>query len=268
MSAFPALTDEFLAKLVAEFSTPEHHAALLGGSVARGAATEWSDVDLAFFPPDGTPIPDKRYVWRRGWLVSVGVKTIAGWRAQLYQPDRAIFAVSSLRESRILFDRDGALAVLQTEARSIPTEKWDALLPERNRRATFYLLESMQWALKVAGGLAANNAGMLAYATERTVDDLTMAVATQRLLLITSQNTMFDQIDQVVGVTSNWSMWRRRAVGYTQEGAVPDLAARGQAALRFYLATVDLLSDAIAPGERDAIRETADRVRQALRQLA
>ena len=83
------LPDGLLATLVAELDGPDVIGVALGGRFARGAATAYSDVDLAPFYRAGTSLPRKRLFWRDGWRVSVSPLTIAAWREQMARADGA-----------------------------------------------------------------------------------------------------------------------------------------------------------------------------------
>ena len=56
-----SLADEFLHDLVQELDHPDIVGITLGGSYARGTATEFSDVDLACFWREGVELPPKRF---------------------------------------------------------------------------------------------------------------------------------------------------------------------------------------------------------------
>jgi len=114
----------FLATLTAELDGPEVTALALGGSFARGAATAYSDVDLAPFYRAGASLPPKRLFWRDGWLVSVSPKTVDSWRERMTRPEWAIQLVPSAAQLRILLDKEGALAALVAEARAF---RWEPL---------------------------------------------------------------------------------------------------------------------------------------------
>jgi pimeloyl-ACP methyl ester carboxylesterase len=152
-NSFPAtLPDGLLATLGVELDGPDVIGVALGGSFARGAATTYSDVDLAPFYRAGTSMPPKRLFWRDGWLVSVSPKTIPGWREQMARPEWAIHLVPSAAQMRILRDSDGALAALVAEAQAF---QWDPLRPGADAFASNMLMLIAEDALKLLGAFRA-----------------------------------------------------------------------------------------------------------------
>src|SRR5258708_24501520 len=93
-------SETFLTELVAEIETDQMRGIVLGGSHARGDATPYSDVDLACFVPDAFRPLHKRFLYREGHLVSLGLRTLEGIQQHLTDPyqallDRAWFPASA-----------------------------------------------------------------------------------------------------------------------------------------------------------------------------
>lgn len=72
----PSVSDVFLKELITEIDDDSIRGIVLGGSHARGDATPYSDVDLACFVPDTFRPLRKQYLYREGYLISIGLKTL------------------------------------------------------------------------------------------------------------------------------------------------------------------------------------------------
>ena len=112
-----SLSDEFLSLLVDELNNENVTALALVGSYAHGDATPYSDIDVLCFVHEATERA-RRYVYRDGRLIGISTRTIAQYRKRFTIPEEAIFVVPSIRDARVLLDKEGALAALQQEAQA------------------------------------------------------------------------------------------------------------------------------------------------------
>ncbi|HEX9069635.1 MAG TPA: nucleotidyltransferase domain-containing protein [Ktedonobacterales bacterium] len=247
----PDLPNGLLAALVAELDGPSVTGIALGGSYARGDANPFSDVDLAAFVPDGRPVPAKRLIVRDGYLVSISWKTCAAWREGLSHPERAILLAPSARALRILLDRDGSLARLVEAGRRF---EWAPLQAEADRFASQLLALTAEHARKTLAALVARDELALSTALASMASHSVLAVATQRGIMITSENTLARQVIESVGESSLWAHALRLALGAT--GTPGLLAARGQAALGLYGETAALLREVLRADDLPAITAT------------
>jgi hypothetical protein len=257
--------ERLLAELVAELDAREVLGIFLGGSYARGAPTLYSDVDLAPVLPDDATLPPKRYEYRAGRLISISPKALAGWRTQMTQPERAIYAVPSVRECRILLDKDGSLARLQQEAFAF---RWEPLQPAADAFADDVLQHMPEYVHKILGGIATRDESMMAYAVGNLARFVTGAVATQRGVLVVSQNTLYRQLWEELGLESAWTRAHAAAVGSAPVEHTPVLAPstlieRAFAALRLYIETIRLLRPILLPGTRQVADECIRIIQQA-----
>jgi nucleotidyltransferase-like protein len=246
----------FLATLAAELDGPDVIGVALGGSFARGEATAYSDVDLAPFYRVNTAMPPKRLFWRDDWLVSVSPKTISGWREQMARPESAIHLVPSAARLRILRDSDGALAALVAEAQAF---QWDPLRPAADAFTSNALMLFAEHALKLLGALLREDEAAMLYPLGELLYNMPWIVATQRGVLIETQRTYYRQVYAAVGPESAWSHAHRTALGMHRES----LRERSVAALRLYLETARLVSDALKPEHRAVVAATVERITRA-----
>src|SRR3989475_12157466 len=93
----PTLSEEFLNALVAELDNDDIVGIILGGSYARGEARPYSDVDIACFMRESVKLPQKRFFYRDGLLVSVASTNAADVHARLTNPERAMLFTSGRR---------------------------------------------------------------------------------------------------------------------------------------------------------------------------
>src|SRR5438477_251054 len=127
-----SLPDGFLDALVNELDTPEVIGITLGGSYARGEATPYSDVDLACFFHEQTLLPSKRYLYHRGYLLSIASLTVSGVRQRLARLPDALWVVTGQRQ--VLLDKDGSVKQLLQEMASFD---WVALEPQAREHVSF-----------------------------------------------------------------------------------------------------------------------------------
>lgn len=231
-------TDAKLRELVSALRNPGVVAFALTGSMARGEATRYSDVDLLRFTV--TP-PEKDYerytlLMHDGWLVSLSTATIAAKRAELTQPAAALFAVAGLRQMRILDDPLGVLAQLQDEAHAF---SWQQLEAEADTHVSETVLGVAEEACKVLGALERQDESAAAYGMLGLVNGLTRAMAINQRLLITSENTYFGQVQTAMGSESEWTRLFRLAAGLDSSMAdTMPFETRARAGLALYLETV------------------------------
>jgi hypothetical protein len=251
-NSLPAvLPDGLLATLAAELDGPDVIGVALGGSFARGAATAFSDVDLAPFYRADAALPRKRLFWRDGWLVSVSPKTIAGWREQMARPEWAIRLVPSAAQLRILLDSEGALAALVAEAQAF---HWAALQPAADAFASDMLMLYAEHALKLLGTLARRDEAVVPYPLGELLYALPWIVATQRGVLIEHDGVYLRQVQTAVGTQSTWSCAHRTALGMQRES----LRERAVAALQLYVETAQLIAHVLRPAHRDVVAATVE----------
>jgi predicted nucleotidyltransferase len=253
--AVSTLSDEFLSKLVAELDNETVTAIILYGSYARGDAAPYSDVDLDRFvkePPDR--IRQKRFTYRDGRLVSIGTRTISQERKSFTVPDRAIVVVPSIREARILLDKEGAFSELQQEARAWT---WESLQAQADYYASNILMLRIGQVHQNLRALFLHDELALSRRTLKLFLALTSAVAVQRGMLVGSGNTYFQQVQDLVGLNSSWTHYHRLIAGVdvnTVQGTYNE--ARGVATLRLYQETVRLLQPILQPMHREIIEQS------------
>ena len=192
------LADSFLASLIAEIDSEDYVGILLGGSYARGDATRGSDVDIACIVPDDTKLRRKRFVYREDKLVSIGVKSIEGIRAQMAKPDSAIWVARGIGDCQILVDKDGSVAALLEEVRSF---SWETLREAASDRAGFRLMLAAELALKIANEIDyKDDDHAISFATAKLLAELTEIVAIGCGVLIKSDNTYYSQVEKAGGL--------------------------------------------------------------------
>ena len=105
-----------LDTLVNELDAPDVIGILIGGSYARGEAVAYSDIDLACFFHEKKPLPPKRFLYRRGYLISIASLTVTGVRQRLSRLPDVLLIVGGLRQ--VLLDKDGSVKQLLQELAS------------------------------------------------------------------------------------------------------------------------------------------------------
>lgn len=228
-----SLSDEFLQELVRELDHEDIVGITLGGSYARGAATRYSDVDLACFWREGLRPPPKRFLYRQGKLISIKMTSVTEIREMLKRPPAAILFASG--KHRLLLDKDGSVASLLAE---IEMFHWEELQSAANENISIWMMLLAEHVQKVLREFQQDNAAGLAFVISKLVAELTMLTAECYGTLVTSDSTYYREVQEAAGLDSAWTRYHRMATGL--EAGPTDIAplrARGIAALHLYRET-------------------------------
>ncbi len=254
-----AVSHEFLSRLVTELDEDAVTAIILTGSVARGEATPYSDVDLTRFVQEGSEYTAyKPYTYREGRLISINTRTISHYREQFTVPQEAIFVIPNLREARILLDKDRVFRTLQQEAEAWT---WEPLQEAANNYAAGILITYIEYVHKTLRAFLHQDIFALSEMTLGLFSALTDAIAVHRGMLVASGNTYFRQLQETVGQESPWSYHHRRIAGINTEVSTQ---AKGITALRLYQETAQLLWSALDLTDQETVAQALTVIDHAL----
>lgn len=258
-----SLSDELLRDLVADLDNEQVVGITLGGSYARGEAGPFSDVDLAVFFREGVKPPRKRFFYRNGLLISVKMTSVAEIRAMIAHPASALLFVKGGR--RILLDKDGSVTRLWQD---IEDFDWEPFQSIANEQASFELMLCAEQAHKVLNELHRNEELALAYTTIHTVSWLTRIIALQGGVLVKSDHTYYQQVQQAVGLDSHWTYYHRILVGINDPlpGAA-HVRVKAMLVLSLYRETLAILRPTMQPAHREVVEHTVQIIEQALLRL-
>jgi hypothetical protein len=246
---YSTLHDVFLSKLVTEFDETTVTAMVLVGSYARG------DVDMIRFVYDmQEQAQQKLYTYRDGRLIGLVTRTLSQYREWFTLPQHALFVVPSIREARILLDKEGAFSRLQQEAHSFA---WEPLQVAANAYASTIMMEYTEYVHKILRALLLGDELALSEMILDLLAAVTDAVTVQRGILATSGNTYFRQVQESIGLESAWTRYHRfiSGIGNMSRGTA-SIEASGVAALRLYKETAQLLRSALVSPNREVIEQT------------
>jgi len=238
--------------LVERFRTPEVKAMVLMGSFARGAAGQFSDVDLLRFvkeevkdqPSAVSHLIDGRLVV----VCDIPPKKIDSW---FTKPEVATQIVVGLRDARPLWDPDGYFADIQRRAREFV---WDSSMQEK--AGAYASREMVGWAEeahKGLEGLRTGDIGRMLNACFGLLWGLTTVMRVHRGVLLTTENTFSSEVIAAVGEDSDWAKLCMIAFGI--DGKL-SLAEQVKAWLRLYVLTAQMIESAIKPEDKDVIDHT------------
>jgi hypothetical protein len=242
--------------LAQRFDCPGARAIVLVGSYARGQAGPLSDVDLVRFTDEPAPqFPGTGSHLIDGRLVVVREATpelVTGW---FQQPEAAVGAIAGLRSARALIDRGGHFATIQERARAFV---WDAAMQARaDAWASRQMVGWIEEVHKGLEGLRRGDIGRLLNARFGCSWGLSRLVQVQRGVLLSGDNTFYDEVAEAVGRDSEWARLRRAAFGIEDAaGVAPPLRDQVTAGLRLYQVTAELLASALQPGDRALVEQT------------
>ena len=243
-----ALPDDELLRLALEAGGPRAHAVVLVGSLARGDADAYSDVDLKCFVHG----PEKPRDWfgrRGGRLVTVFSGPVQERLDELGDPRSALWAVPTWRNMRVLLDREGEAERLRQAALAFD---WEQLDPDGY--AAHGLVYLGEWALKLVGALVAGDAERAVGPTWELANELAVAMAVHRRLHVESERAFLPAVRAVAD--PDWSRLHRVASG-VEPG---DWRMRGVAALGLYWQTAQLLRPLMPPDWAEAVDGVTARI--------
>jgi predicted nucleotidyltransferase len=253
----------FLKRLVAELNHEPVVAIGLTGSYARGAATPFSDVDIHCFLPELPEYEEDRYQLRRmeDRLVSLTATSIRAKRDELTRPETIIWAVPGLRQMRVLLDKGGELTALKRDVLSF---NWKLFQSSADAYASRELMGLAEEVHKVLGGFARNDESTMAYGTYGLVLGLARIVAVQRGLFIESENSYFQQVQNLFGAKSDWTRTFRLAAGLTSaiQGKPVGVSMRAFCALNLYTLTAQALRAIILLEHAEVIFRAIEAIEQ------
>ena len=257
------LAAEFLHELVHELDHEDIVGITLGGSYARGTATLYSDVDLACFWREGLRPPPKRFLYRRGKLISIKMTSVTEIRQMLKRPDSAMLFVSGKR--RLLLDKDGSVARLLAE---IEAFRWEDLQVAVNAHVSLSMMLKAEDVQKVLREFQQENAPGLAFVITKLAAELTRLTALCHRTLITSDSTYYQQVQEAAGLDSAWTRSHRIATGLEAgPTGIDPLRARGIAVLHLYRETLIFARPAMQTDHRDIAEEVLRVVQSAAERL-
>lgn len=248
------LSEDFLSSLVAAIDTEQYVGILLGGSYARGDATEWSDVDIACIVPDDAGLRPKRFIYIDGKLASIGLKSIQGIRAQLAKPESAIWVVRGIGDCRVLLDKDGSVGALLEEVRAFT---WEPLREAAERSASYGLMMATEMAQKVANEVIKRDDSAISYATAKLLAELTLIMALARGVLVRSDNSYYHQVEEAAG--AKWASLHR---SISREDGPASIRDQAMACLHLFRETFAQLRPVMLPEHLDVVEECVRRLKE------
>lgn len=262
--------------LIRRFDHRQAQALVLVGSFARGTANAFSDVDLLRLTTRAAPsLPGRGSHLVHGRLVTVKDAAPAEVETWFVRPELAVTNVPGLREGRALQDRGGVFAPLQARARAFV---WDDAMQQR--ADAFASEELVGWIEEVHKGLVVlvgprrGETGRLLDAEFGLSWGLNRLISVQRgvpLVPLASgerwSDDWFVQVEQAVGLGSQWARWRRQAFGLPPDLPLP-VPQRVRAGLWLYVATAELLAGVLTPAAEPMVAETVRLIHEALPEMA
>jgi predicted nucleotidyltransferase len=243
--------------LAQKFDGPGVEAIVLMGSYAGGTAGPFSDVDLVRFFRKGDiefTVNDGSYLVD-GFLVnvsSVNPQQIEEWFSR---PEIAVNAISGIRTARPLLDRSNLFEVVQHRAQ---TFLWDVEMQQKaNHWASQQMVGWIEEVHKGLEGLRRNDIGRMLNSRFGCSWGLSRVMGVQKGVLLSGDNSFYDQIGEAVGLHSEWVRWRRIAFGIEDQGGkAPTLHEQVVAGLQLYVATSKMLSQVFEPTDEALIEQT------------
>ena len=242
------------AALARRFDNPGVRAVALMGSHARGDAGPFSDVDLMRLVAADADVPGAGSHLIDGNLVVVSNVPPGAIERWFADPVEAVKTIAGLRVGRVLIDREGIFAQVQTRAAAFV---WT---PALQAAADVYAGEQMVGLIeevhKGLEGLRRNDVGRLLNARFGLTWLLSNLMQVQRGVLVQGDNAFFATMTAAMGVDSRWSQLYRQAYGVD----AGDLRAAVTAGLHLYCECARLLDGSLPPTAAAMVAATVQRI--------
>ncbi|OLV18815.1 nucleotidyltransferase domain-containing protein [Deinococcus marmoris] len=224
-------------------------AIFLTGSVARGTADGFSDLDISVLVASDSFVRNT-VSYRDGVLLSIERSTAAQRARAFAEPETALWNLVSLQTGQPLHDPHGIFADLQARARAV---QWADLAARADARAAELLADNAEELHKVMGGLHSGDDAKVAYACLL----LTFSLGKVALLVagtpLPSENVFLSRARDA-WADAEWT----RAYGVLAGLEEGNVQVKGFAALSAYCRAVALIRWTEGP-ERELARGAAAR---------
>jgi predicted nucleotidyltransferase len=243
--------------LVQKFNSPCVKAIVLMGSYACGTAGPFSDIDLVRFIDDGKIEPS---VVDGSYLIDDFLVTVSSVNSQQIEewfsrPELAVNVISGIRAAHPLLDRSNMYESVQNRARAF---MWTAEMQQKaNRWASQQMVGWIEEVHKGLEGLRSKDIGRMLNSRFGCSWGLSKIMAVYKNLLLTGDNSFYDEVGQAVGGDSEWVQLRRIAFGIEDKGGkAPSLQEQVVAGLRLYVATSKLINLILEPPDVTLVEQT------------
>ncbi len=202
--------------LARRFWLPELDAIVLMGSHARGDAGAYSDIDLVRFWKSGKTQPPPKIsetesLYIDGQLVVVSNLDDQGVEKIFTDPDAASQSIKGLRAAKSLIDPAARFAAIQSRAHAF---SWDSAMQKKaNAWASRQMVGWIEETHKAMEGLRRKDTGRLLNARFGLSWGMLGVMRVAGGILLTGDNSAWDEVMGALGPESEWSRLCRRAFG-------------------------------------------------------
>ena len=254
------LSESFIKAVVAKIDSPDVVGVGISGSYARGEESKYSDVDFDIY---ASKMPANEYDrstlrYQDEKLISLKYALFDDELAALTDPRRAIWVVPGLSRMKVVLDKNGSLAGLQTLAQKFD---FSLLQPAADEFAAEEIMGNAEEVRKILSGLELSHESTVLYGTWGLVKNLLEVVAVQKGIMIVSENRYFELIQEAVGVETKWVSAFRTAWGLDSTSS--QYQVRGGAALMLYRLTAAMFDELIPAKHREVVKNTLRLIRDA-----
>jgi hypothetical protein len=167
----------------------------------------------------------------------------------------AVNVISGIRNARPLLDRFNTFEVVQNRAQDF---KWNADMQQKaNHWASQQMIGWIEEVHKGLEGLRRKDTGRMLNSRFGCSWGLSRVMGVYKGILLSGDNGFYDEINEVVGLDSEWTQLRRIAFGIEDKnGKVPTLQEQVSAGLRLYVVTSKLLNPILEPLDAALIEQT------------
>jgi hypothetical protein len=239
---------KLLERAVKLADAPNVRTVVLLGSLARGHAGTWSDIDLERWVASEAECVESfpRYV--DGRLLMINTVSVDHVHAELRSASKAIWAVPAYRTMRVLVDRFGDAAAI---GRAVEGFQWASVAKDAQSFVRLTAAKSAEYVHKIRAATEERDDFAALHAARALSSRCLQAVAVARGVFIGTENEYFRVVCEAAGPT--WTLAFRGSLGL---GGAHDGLAQAAAACRLYAETAALVAYEL-DDETNAIVATA-----------
>ncbi|MCD4752877.1 MAG: nucleotidyltransferase domain-containing protein [Anaerolineaceae bacterium] len=254
-----------LKPILDDFDHPDINGIMLMGSFARGTAHQHSDIDILRLIPEGDneKIPHGGTFYYQDHLLIISDIIQTEVEKNFTLPGRICDSIHGFRSMKPLIDRNGMLEKIKIRADQF---EWTPKLKKKaHENVSKQMVGWIEEVHKGLNGLETNHIGRLINARFGLSWGLSNVIKIYHGILLTSDNGIYEDIENYLGKDTDWCLQRNQAFGIMDKSTMPvSIQQQIQAGLRLYQLTANMVSDALHGHSKELINNASNRINQAL----
>ena len=228
------------------------------GSYARNQAKKFSDIDIVCFLKENIETPNQMEIVDKTYIV-ISFCTPKDVETWFSNPEKVTEHISGLRSAKTIWDPQGFLDDLRKRAISF---NWDNTLQiKANEYASKELVYWIEEVHKALSGLLLDDIGKMLNGLFGLTFGLFKVIRVQQGILLTSENSFFQQVIDHFGNESPLTIISKQAFGIDNTLGIRERVLAG---LRLFDYITDMLIDILKEDDKKVILFVKDGIKREL----